>query len=43
MDRFLRPVTYQDVPEVLLPVWLHDANPWELPRRVDGRLELPRG
>jgi NADP-dependent aldehyde dehydrogenase len=43
MDRFLRPVTYQDVPEVLLPVWLHDANPWALPRRVDGRLELPRG
>ncbi len=41
VDRFLRPVAYQDLPEQLLPVWLHDANPWRLPRRVDGRLELP--
>jgi NADP-dependent aldehyde dehydrogenase len=41
IDRFLRPVAYQDVPEVLLPEWLHDADPWSLPRRVDGRLELP--
>ena len=41
MDRFLRPVAYQDVPEALLPVWLTDADPWALPRRVDGRLELP--
>lgn len=40
VDRFLRPVAYQDLPEALLPVWLHDANPWALPRRVDGRLEL---
>ncbi len=39
VDRFLRPVAFQDLPEVLLPVWLHDANPWGLPRRVDGRLE----
>jgi NADP-dependent aldehyde dehydrogenase len=41
MDRFLRPVAYQDLPDVLLPVWLRDENPWSLPRRVDGRLELP--
>jgi len=41
VDRFLRPVTYQDLPEALLPVWLRDANPWSLPRRVDGVLELP--
>jgi NADP-dependent aldehyde dehydrogenase len=41
MDRFLRPVTYQDLPPALLPACLHDANPWSLPRRVDGRLELP--
>ena len=39
VDRFLRPVAYQDMPEALLPVWLRDANPWALPRRVDGRLE----
>jgi NADP-dependent aldehyde dehydrogenase len=41
VDRFLRPVAYQDLPAALLPVWLHDENPWALPRRVDGRLELP--
>ena len=41
VDRFLRPVAFQDVPEALLPVWLTDANPWALPRRVDGRLEVP--
>jgi NADP-dependent aldehyde dehydrogenase len=41
VDRFLRPVAYQDVPTPLLPVWLRDDDPWALPRRVDGRLELP--
>ena len=41
IDRFLRPVAYQDLPVALLPVWLRDENPWALPRRVDGRLELP--
>jgi NADP-dependent aldehyde dehydrogenase len=39
MERFLRPVAYQDLPEPLLPVWLRDADPWRLPRRVDGVLE----
>jgi acyl-CoA reductase-like NAD-dependent aldehyde dehydrogenase len=42
VDRFLRPVAYQDVPAALLPVWLRDDDPWSLPRRVDGRLTLPR-
>jgi NADP-dependent aldehyde dehydrogenase len=41
IDRFLRPVAYQDMPVTLLPAWLHDDNPWRLPRRVDGVLELP--
>lgn len=41
MDRFLRPVTYQDLPDALLPACLRDADPWSLPRRVDGRLALP--
>lgn len=41
VDRFLRPVAYQDLPEPLLPTCLHDANPWSVPRRVDGHLELP--
>ncbi|MDG4829358.1 aldehyde dehydrogenase (NADP(+)) [Solwaraspora sp. WMMD1047] len=38
--RWLRPVTYQQAPEVVLPVELRDGNPTGIPRRVDGRLEL---
>ncbi|GAA1198016.1 aldehyde dehydrogenase (NADP(+)) [Prauserella alba] len=34
--RFLRPVTYQDVPDELLPEELRDGNPLGIPRRVDG-------
>jgi NADP-dependent aldehyde dehydrogenase len=36
--RFLRPVTYQDVPAALLDEALQDRNPAGIPRRVDGRL-----
>jgi NADP-dependent aldehyde dehydrogenase len=36
--RFLRPVAYQDLPEAWLPDAVRDANPWSLPRRVDGQL-----
>ena len=39
--RFLRPVTWQGFPAELLPEGLRDANPWRLPRRVDGVLALP--
>lgn len=39
IERWLRPVAYQDAPEALLPPELHDANPLGLPRRVDGRRE----
>lgn len=39
--RFQRPVAYQDAPADLLPPALRDDNPLGLPRRVDGRLELP--
>lgn len=35
IDRFLRPVAYQDLPEALLPVELTDAGAG-VPRRVDG-------
>jgi NADP-dependent aldehyde dehydrogenase len=38
--RWLRPVSYQSVPDALLPAALQDANPWGLPRRVDGVLRL---
>jgi NADP-dependent aldehyde dehydrogenase len=36
IDRFLRPVTYQDAPNDVLPPVLQEDNPWRLPRRVDG-------
>lgn len=36
--RFLRPVAYQSVREEHLPPGLVDANPWGLPRRVNGLL-----
>jgi NADP-dependent aldehyde dehydrogenase len=39
--RWLRPVTYQNAPQSVLPEELRDGNPAGIPRRVDGRLELP--
>jgi NADP-dependent aldehyde dehydrogenase len=39
IDRFLRPVTYQDAPDEVLPPALREDNPWHLPRRVDGVLQ----
>jgi NADP-dependent aldehyde dehydrogenase len=41
ISRFLRPVSYQSVPESLLPPALLDAHPWAIPQRVDGVLRLP--
>jgi alpha-ketoglutaric semialdehyde dehydrogenase len=38
IERFLRPVAYQDIPDALLPEPLRDANPWNLNRRIDGEL-----
>ncbi|MGC2485881.1 MAG: aldehyde dehydrogenase (NADP(+)) [Acidimicrobiales bacterium] len=38
IERWVRPVTYQNVPEDLLPEALRDANPWGIPQRVDGVL-----
>ena len=40
IDRFLRPVCYQDVPADLLPDALRDDNPLGLARTVDGTLRL---
>lgn len=42
IERFQRPVCYQDVPDDLLPPALRDDNPWDLTRRVDGR-SVPSG
>ncbi len=39
IERFLRPVAYQDVPAALLPTELRDENPYGVPRTVDGRLQ----
>ena len=42
MMRYLRPVCYQDTPDALLPPALRRDNPLNIPRRVDGRMELAR-
>jgi NADP-dependent aldehyde dehydrogenase len=39
IERWLRPVVYQNTPEALLPVELRDANELGLPRRFNGVLE----
>ncbi|MDT0406443.1 aldehyde dehydrogenase (NADP(+)) [Streptomyces edwardsiae] len=39
IERWMRPVAYQAVPEALLPAELQDDNPLGLPRRFNGRLE----
>nr|WP_315591740.1 aldehyde dehydrogenase (NADP(+)) [uncultured Cupriavidus sp.] len=36
IERFLRPVCYQNHPDALLPPALRDSNPWNLPRLIDG-------
>ncbi|GAA4196422.1 aldehyde dehydrogenase (NADP(+)) [Microbacterium oryzae] len=40
IERFLRPVAYQNIPDALLPPALRDANPWHLNRRIDGDIQL---
>ncbi|QWF83918.1 aldehyde dehydrogenase family protein [Amycolatopsis sp. CA-230715] len=36
LGRFTRPVAYQHVPDAALPPALREANPWRIPRRIDG-------
>jgi 2,5-dioxopentanoate dehydrogenase len=38
IERFLRPVSYQDVPKSLLPSAIADGNPDRVWRRIDGQL-----
>lgn len=38
IDRFLRPVAYQSVPEGVLPEPVQDSNPWSLARQIDGKI-----
>jgi NADP-dependent aldehyde dehydrogenase len=40
INRFLRPVSYQDLPEALLPDAVKSDNPLGLNRRIDGKLQL---
>ncbi|WP_022872982.1 aldehyde dehydrogenase (NADP(+)) [Nesterenkonia alba] len=40
IERFLRPVAYQNLPEELLPEPVKADNPWNLNRRIDGDLQL---
>jgi alpha-ketoglutaric semialdehyde dehydrogenase len=39
IQRFLRPVAYQNLPDALLPSPVADANPWNEVRSIDGRIE----
>ena len=39
IDRFLRPVAYQNLPDELLPAPLQQENPWKLNRLVNGTPE----
>ncbi|WP_295698728.1 aldehyde dehydrogenase (NADP(+)) [Lapillicoccus sp.] len=36
IERFQRPVCYQDLPDALLPEDLRSDNPWDVPRSIDG-------
>lgn len=38
IDRFLRPVCYQNIPDSLLPAALQNANPLGIQRLIDGKL-----
>ncbi|WP_425505302.1 aldehyde dehydrogenase (NADP(+)) [Sphingomonas piscis] len=40
IDRFLRPVSYQDLPDALLPDDVKDSNPHKLERLMDGKAVL---
>ncbi|WP_394777631.1 aldehyde dehydrogenase (NADP(+)) [Undibacterium sp.] len=39
IQRFLRPVSYQNLPQALLPEALRDGNPLQIWRRKDGQLD----
>lgn len=38
IERFLRPVAYQNIPDELLPAEIQHTNPLDVPQRIDGRL-----
>ncbi|MHA6784662.1 aldehyde dehydrogenase (NADP(+)) [Pseudonocardia saturnea] len=40
--RFLRPLAWQNAPHDVLPAELRDHHEPSIPRRIDGRLQIPR-
>ena len=40
VERFLRPVCFQSMPDHLLPLALRDDNPLGIPRRINGQREV---
>src|SRR5690606_23273022 len=40
IERFLRPVAYQNLPDALLPEPLKDAKPWGVPRLYDDHTQV---
>ena len=41
LRRFVTPISYQDVPEALLPAAVRDDNPLGIWQRIDGKLTPP--
>jgi NADP-dependent aldehyde dehydrogenase len=41
LDRFTRPVAFQGASDPVLPPPVQNANPWAVPRRVNGRYVRP--
>ena len=39
IQRFLRPVCFQNLPDRLLPAALRADNPYRAPRRIDGAMQ----
>ncbi|WCN11561.1 aldehyde dehydrogenase family protein [Marinomonas mediterranea] len=37
IQRFVRPICYQDLPEALQATAITDANPWQVPQLIDGK------
>ena len=41
LGRFVRPVALQNATENMMPPVLAAGNPWQVPRRINGNLQLP--
>lgn len=43
IERFLRPVAYQNIPDAILPSALQASNPWSIGRTIDGKYTAGQG